>query len=276
MQTDLSETNNNLANTQSDLDAAETQIADNISVNNSQNTSISNLTTSVDSKVSKSGDVMTGALILPNTDGQGLVFNGADGYINDSSGSTFIGHRDKFTIVGKLSDTGVDVRAPLHAAKDNNFIAHDNEFNFGNVDGSVYLQYRNSNITDYIFCNGKQTAALNGLANLRFRALTDIINQSAQVFILPMVGYEEIEPEHDTNAYYKALVKWVCARYPNIENGLWLGLVKPSSISICMLEIYNTSKLNSSGYPEWAVGINIHLDGTINTFGFSSYNWFFK
>ena len=47
------------------------------------------------------------------------------------------------------------------------------------------------------------------------------------VFVIPFIKYEEIEPNHDTQQYFKNLLKKICQEYKGINFGTWIGAVNP-------------------------------------------------
>lgn len=100
--------------------------------------------------------------------------------------------------------------------------------------------------------------------------------ESCSIFPLPCVPYSLIEPNHVTTDYMKALIKWICAHYPDVDHGLWVGLSTPNSVGITMLHIYNTSNVDTDGYPQYATLIYFPLStsGAFNKCGFYNYSWY--
>ncbi len=96
---------------------------------------------------------------------------------------------------------------------------------------------------------------------------------SKPIYILPYVPYSQIDPTHDTETYMKNLLKWICRNYPSVEGGLWIGIANPNSDGRVIIDIYDTSKVNSEGLPEYSTGIYQSISTTLITFCTYSYNF---
>lgn len=97
-----------------------------------------------------------------------------------------------------------------------------------------------------------------------------------KLFVLPNVPFTEIEPSHDTETYFRELLKWLCRNYPNIQSACWVGVCNPNLDASCRVHIYDTSIVNNEGLPEYADGIANNLNGDLILFGCNSYNYFFQ
>lgn len=97
------------------------------------------------------------------------------------------------------------------------------------------------------------------------------------IFILPKIRYngpDNIDPTHNPRNYFKALIKYICKKYPNTKQGLWFGSTNPNSISTSTIHIYETSDV-SDELPRYSSGTSFSLDGEIYQFGTIEYNWYF-
>ncbi len=99
---------------------------------------------------------------------------------------------------------------------------------------------------------------------------------SSNIIIMPKVPTNVLGSGLTTEGYFKALLKWLCANYPNKNHPTFIGDGYPNSLSITMIHIYSTSDIDSSGYPKYAMGFALHLGGTINTFNFTGSGWSWK
>ena len=98
-------------------------------------------------------------------------------------------------------------------------------------------------------------------------------SKNTPLYILPYVSYEEIAPSHDTGDYLKALLKWICRNYPNVEGGLWLGRANPNSAGQIIIDIYDTSDVDGDGMPKYCCGTYRNLSGEIVTFNTEAYEF---
>ncbi len=98
-------------------------------------------------------------------------------------------------------------------------------------------------------------------------------SKNTPLYILPYVSYEEIAPSHDTGDYLKALLKWICRNYPNVEGGLWLGRANPNSAGQIIIDIYDTSEVDGDGMPKYCCGTYRNLSGEIVTFNTNAYEF---
>ncbi len=98
-------------------------------------------------------------------------------------------------------------------------------------------------------------------------------SKNTPLYILPYVSYEEIAPSHDTGDYLKALLKWICRNYPNVEGGLWLGRANPNSAGQIIIDIYDTSDVDGDGMPKYCCGTYRNLSGEIVTFNTNAYEF---
>ena len=96
----------------------------------------------------------------------------------------------------------------------------------------------------------------------------------SRFIILPRVPYSMIDSTHDTPTYFKALLKWICANYPNKKDYSFIGLANPNVESNVLIHIYDTGAINKEGYPEYSTGLFKYLGGALCTFGTVSYNYY--
>lgn len=74
------------------------------------------------------------------------------------------------------------------------------------------------------------------------------------VFCIPFLHYNEIEPNHDTDHYFKNLLIWTCRNYKNVKFGTWVGAVNPNNRGWMTLTIYDTNDVNNEGLPRFCGG----------------------
>ena len=96
----------------------------------------------------------------------------------------------------------------------------------------------------------------------------------SRFIILPRVPYSMIDSTHDTPTYFKALLKWICANYPNKKGYSFIGIANPNTDSNVLIHIYDTGAINAEGYPEYSTGVFKYLRGALCTFGTASYNYY--
>ena len=96
----------------------------------------------------------------------------------------------------------------------------------------------------------------------------------SRFIILPRVPYSMIDSTHDTPTYFKALLKWICANYPNKKDYSFIGIANPNTESNVLIHIYDTGAINAEGYPEYSTGVFKYLGGALCTFGTASYNYY--
>lgn len=99
-----------------------------------------------------------------------------------------------------------------------------------------------------------------------------------QIFPLPYVKFSAFGcSANDYPTYYQALIKWICAKYPNITNGMWIGVAYPGTNHMVLLGVYNTSETNSSGIPKYAWLTAFVFAGSMNkNYGYNEYTWYEK
>ncbi len=76
--------------------------------------------------------------------------------------------------------------------------------------------------------------------------------------------------------YFKQWLIWVCKAYPDKYMPLCIGTQHPNSVGIVLCHIYNTSRVNAVGLPEYATGKYFALGGGEINFGTVDYNFYSK
>lgn len=109
------------------------------------------------------------------------------------------------------------------------------------------------------------------------KLISKILNgvSRSEIYIIPHVPYELIEPAHDTQTYLQELTKWICSNYPNTKMGIFIGLAHPNSAGFVIMNIYDTSIIKNN-CPEYASGLYLDLSGNINIFTYRSYTWGYR
>ncbi len=95
------------------------------------------------------------------------------------------------------------------------------------------------------------------------------------VIFLPNVVYTLIDSTHTNTTYAKAWVKCICQTYPGYSNTFFIGMFHPNSQGICIGNIYNTSTVDSSGYPQYCDFLALQCTNQLITFGFGNYTWYY-
>ena len=136
------------------------------------------------------------------------------------------------------------------------------------------LQTAVTNIpNEYLSTNGGKVSGYLEAEKL-ISKITNGVSHS-EIYIIPHVPYELIEPAHDTQVYLKELTKWICSNYPNTNMGIFIGLAHPNSAGFVIMNIYDTSTIKNN-CPEYASGLYLDLGGNINIFTYRSYTWGFR
>lgn len=115
------------------------------------------------------------------------------------------------------------------------------------------------------------------MTNLTPKSLISQRNDNP-VFTIPHLDYTEIEPNHDTDQYFKKLLAWICENYKGVRFGTWIGAVAPNGRGWMTLTIYDTDRVNKNGLPEYCGGcyqncLNNFYTFSTYTFAFSSKTW---
>lgn len=96
---------------------------------------------------------------------------------------------------------------------------------------------------------------------------------SSRIIPLPNVPYYSLTDEiHDTETYLKALIKWICENY-SVANTIFFGQATPNSQGVVIIYFYDTTALDTNGYPQYARGTYFNLNGNNTFFGFYDYIW---
>lgn len=98
---------------------------------------------------------------------------------------------------------------------------------------------------------------------------------SSKFIIIPKVPYSIIDSTHNTDTYFKALLKWICQKYPNMIDYTFVGLANPNVNGKVSIHIYNTSDVKD-GYPQYSAGFFHSLFGTFIAFGTAEYNFYYR
>lgn len=116
----------------------------------------------------------------------------------------------------KVSKSGDTMDGPLVCKQINDFITLNNEFDFGDPNGTLYIQYRNANVTEYKFCNGDGTG---GLANIVGKELYE---DSSRVFSpnnMPTGVKDYNSPEHTVRLSGSKKNTWANTTYVPVFDG---------------------------------------------------------
>lgn len=102
--------------------------------------------------------------------------------------------------------------------------------------------------------------------------------KSTNFYFLPNITYEVVDPTHNTEIYFKELLKYICSKYSNEmePDCVCFFNARPNSQGFSVLQIYNVKNVNSEGLPQYATGLFINLGGDMHIYGTSSYIYFFK
>lgn len=104
------------------------------------------------------------------------------------------------------------------------------------------------------------------------------IDMRTRVYVLPKINYAKIEPTHNTELYFKEMLKWLVRTYKDKFNAYSILIfpANPNSAGLSMLHIYDLNQVNEEGLPRYTSGFYIDLGGDIITYGTTNYVYFFK
>jgi len=98
--------------------------------------------------------------------------------------------------------------------------------------------------------------------------------------IISDVTYSEVVAQdsslsssRDDDRWFSALIKALCAKYPNRSNIRFIGQTSPNSLRNYEITIYNTSDLKS-GLPRYSYGLTHNYGGTLDRFGTGDYSYY--
>lgn len=140
---------------------------------------------------------------------------------------------------------------------------------------------------------GSKTAE-GAVANLGIREELDDINSQLNSYlinkeygsskIIPMpydvLKYYDLNSLYGTSGsdnkqYFKNILRRICELYPNHSDAMWIGLLYPNSEGNGIINIYNTSIINSStGLPQYSSGLFHSLGSSIYLFGTLDYSFY--
>lgn len=98
---------------------------------------------------------------------------------------------------------------------------------------------------------------------------SDPYSEKSTLFIAPWLN------ESSSATMEQLLRDWIrmcCGAYPNTMHGIFMGPALKGSYHLLMSCIYNTSDVNSSGYPRYSFGWYMSYGNAFHTFGFQEYN----
>lgn len=129
------------------------------------------------------------------------------------------------------------------------------------------------------FTSGGQPATI---TNIQADYITNLNNPSTGgassnnvFYVMPYVAASALGTGTSLENYCKAYCKWICANYSGKTHCVWSGRVNHASAGIMTIEIYNTSNVDSDGYPQYCSGSYFTYDNNIILFGFRNYVWQF-
>lgn len=98
--------------------------------------------------------------------------------------------------------------------------------------------------------------------------------------IISDVTYSEVVAQdsslsssRDDDRWFSALIKALCAKYPNRSNIRFIGQTSPNSLRNYEITIYNTSDLKS-GLPRFSYGLIHNYGGSLDRFGTGEYSYY--
>lgn len=98
--------------------------------------------------------------------------------------------------------------------------------------------------------------------------------------IISDVTYSEVVAQdsslsssRDDDRWFSALIKALCAKYPNRSSIRFIGQTSPNSLRNYEITIYNTSDLKS-GLPRYSYGLTHNYGGSLDRFGTEEYSYY--
>jgi len=96
-------------------------------------------------------------------------------------------------------------------------------------------------------------------------------DKPAPVYPLPYLTSSDLGTSV-TADFLRELCRHICAAYPNVGFGTWLGCTRPNGIGFAALTIQSTAAVNASGCPQRCAGLyRAFSDNSLVTFSFSNY-----
>lgn len=115
-----------------------------------------------------------------------------------------------------VQKSGDTITGPLICKENNDFITRNNEFNFGDPNGTQYFQYRNANVTSYRFCNGDGAG---GLANVVGKELYEDTERVYSPNNMPTGVKDYNSPEHTVRLSGSKKNTWANTTYVPVFDG---------------------------------------------------------
>lgn len=93
---------------------------------------------------------------------------------------------------------------------------------------------------------------------------------------LVALGYNTEANLNDTESYLKGICKWAIDTYAQKGNILLIGVGQPNSLGNLQLQLYsNDSKNATTGLPKYCSGFYLNLGGHMVIFGATNYVWYY-
>lgn len=85
-----------------------------------------------------------------------------------------------------------------------------------------------------------------------------------KVFVVPYYAYSDFGSDTTDTAFLQHWISAVCAAYPNVASGLFVGAGRPNSQGYLTCQIYNTSVRDATtGLPQYCSGMYMGLNGLV-------------
>ena len=190
----------------------------------------------------------------------------------------------------------------MHGSNGNKFTFVSGGYGANDVGGkAVYINNSTAdgtsgNISQYVFCNGAGSV-LATISNGQFsgnaatasktRVLYDPEDPTKELlFVIPPdLYYFNNLPDEEGSLYYSgtspedyyaAVLKWLCRKYGTAYSGRQVMFVmrgRPNSLNFTLLTIYDPSRTNSAGLPEYSLGTAFPLGGSQSLLSFGTFNY---
>lgn len=102
------------------------------------------------------------------------------------------------------------------------------------------------------------------------------ISTTNSIIFIPNIRYNQISADTTSEDYFKKFLQYICQKYPNRQNTLFIGSATPNATGFVLFYIYDTNDINNEGNPKYSGGFNITVNSDISVFGCNNYNYFYR
>lgn len=191
------------------------------------------------------------------------TFRGGSGYGNWDTSGVISGDGIVISIGSEVSGFGVQ-------------IVYDQESNYcamRAMDDRVWLKWSKfafgEDLSDYLPLEGGTMRGDLAVPAL-LSAFADAKYTQCGIVIVPVIRAADLSMSNgsDYDAFFKQLVKWICANYADTYNTIFIGVGVPNYCVMYNIYIAGTTQLDSNGLPNECVGYVKSNDGNLMSFSY--------